>query len=594
MFEFIVKSITGILLWSSLVSAQSLFETKKPLNTDIHPSDVIHWQPVGGQLFSDGAIELGIRLFTEQGFTLYTDKVSFELPPGYKIKKIVAPPVTRQHDPVTASEVDVYSGGDFKLLITGVEKWQGDKFPVTVKSLGCTTSICLFPFSVPLEVPVYKSSNSSSEFDLAAAQSSTTVVEEESWDVQLADQLKTGKMATWLLFVIVFLGGLLTNLTPCVAPMIPITVRLLGNQNFSPFLNSSLYALGIMVTYTGLGSIAVFSGSAFGTFMSSVPLNIAFAVVMAALGLSMLGFGNLSFLQNFGSRIGAGKPSAKNTILMGAGAGLVAAPCTGPVLGALLTYTAGQQSSAQGVLLMALYSFGFAFPYVLLGSAAAKASTMKVSPKVQVSIKLIFASVMFGLSFYYLRVPAYELLQILKPYWGVVSAWLLPTGVTLVALCLLLPRLQHSRVAMVVPSFVLGVGLFTGSQWLTSSGPNKSELKWYKSLELGFAAANEANKPILIDHWAEWCEACKKMDVTTFVDPRIVRELKENWVLIKLDLTKGTDEDEDHMDKYGISGLPTLVLLNSEALQLSQQNITGYISGGGLLKKLRTYKQQGH
>ena len=595
MFKINVKSIIPLIFWASMAAGQSPLDAPRPVQTDIRPENVIHWQAAGGQTFADGTIELGVRLFTEQGFTLYTDKVSFSVPPGYEIQTLVSPPSVKQYDPISRAEVNVFSGGDFKVLISGVEKWTKDKFPISIKSIGCTTSICLFPYTVVVEVPVYPSTEAVSELSTGDDAGGSVGDDEESWDTQLASQLASGGSSTWLLFLIVFLGGLLTNLTPCVAPMIPITVRLLGNQNLSPLLNSTLYASGIMVTYTGLGSIAVFSGSAFGTFMSSVPLNIGFSVVMALLGLSMLGFGNLAFLQGIGARIGSGKPSARNTFLMGAGAGLVAAPCTGPVLGALLAYTSGQQSSLQGVILMASYSLGFALPYVMLGGVAAKASTMKVSPNIQLMIKLTFASVMFGLSLYYLRIPAYELLQILRPYWGSTAAALLPLGVVLVVIYLVSPKFQHRKVFMMVPSLVLGVGLFAGSQWLTSSGDIGASdgLKWHKSLEEGFAAARESNKPILMDHWAEWCEACKKMDVTTFVDPRVVRELKEHWVLIKLDLTKGTDEDDDHMDKYGISGLPTLVLLDSEAMQLSQENVVGYVSGGGLLKRLRAYKTKG-
>src|SRR5690606_35442186 len=132
-----------------------------------------------------------------------------------------------------------------------------------------------------------------------------------------------------LLLGIVLLGGLLSNLTPCVYPMIPITLRLLGRQGSSPYLSASFYALGIVISYSTLGLIASLSGGMFGAMMATKTFNIIFAVLMFVLGITMLGFGDFSKIQMLGNRLGSGAPSLRNTFLMGTGAGLVAAPCTG-------------------------------------------------------------------------------------------------------------------------------------------------------------------------------------------------------------------------------------------------------------------------
>jgi len=144
--------------------------------------------------------------------------------------------------------------------------------------------------------------------------------------------------------------------------MIPITLRLLGGQSHRAFLNSSMYAAGILITYTGLGVFAASTGGMFGALLQSKAVNIFFASVMFLLGFTMLGFGNFSKLQQMGDRLGAGKPSLRNMFLMGVGAGFVASPCTGPVLGALLTITLESQDLNRGILMMFTYSFGFALP----------------------------------------------------------------------------------------------------------------------------------------------------------------------------------------------------------------------------------------
>lgn len=569
--------------------------------TDIEPPDVIHWQAAGGRVYQDNVIEVGIRLFTEMEFTLYTDKVTFAAP-GFKLLKIIAPTTQKLLDPISNSEVDVYAGGDFLLYFQSVDSYQSKSFKVSVNYLGCTTRICLFPYTDVVDVPVFatqKPSPLSNESDEAVSASnpesedfavSKKIEVEGSFEERWAEKVSKGEFSWIFLMVIVLLGGLATNLTPCVAPMLPITLRLLGNQKLPPLLSSSLYAFGIMVTYTALGSIAVLSGSAFGTFMQSSIVNVGFSLVMAMLGLSMLGFGDLSKLQNIGARIGSGKPSIKNTFLMGAGAGLVAAPCTGPVLGALLTYTAGQQNPNLGLLLMAVYSFGFALPYVLLGSAASKASTMRVPHYVQLFIKIGFGAVMFGLALYYLRVPLYAFVKIIKPYYGIISLTGLAAGTMIGIAWLINAKFHNNKFFMAIIAFVLGVGLFGGSQWITQS--SNTELTWHRSKDEAFKVAASTGKPILMDNWAEWCEACKKMDVTTFVDQQVMDELAENWVLLKLDLTEGTEEDDAHMAEYGINGLPTLILLPSNGETEQARSIIGYVSAGGMLKHLNEFKGQ--
>lgn len=597
---FLLLVLIGIGL---LCMGQSGFNPDKDSNPtalrDIHPPDVIQWQPVGGaSRFQDGTIEVGLRMTTKQDFSLYTDKVKFKVP--YILDKVVSPSATQQIDPISEKPVSVYTGGEFFLYFRPPTEVDLEKVTVGITYLGCTTKICLFPFTEEITIPVFTQDSTAapryvSTRDAPDTDEPTIAAGSGSggdFEAELAARVKKGDLSFWMLVFIVLLGGVLTNLTPCVAPMIPITIRLLSNQNFPPLINSSLYAGGILVTYTLLGAVATFSGTAFGSFMSSPSLNIVFALVMALLALSMLGFGNLSSLQTIGSRIGAGKPSAFNTFLMGTGAGLVAAPCTGPILGALLAYTAARQEPVQGVALMGVYSLGFAVPYVFLGSAASRVTSMRVNPMLQVASKFLFSAVMFGLSFYYLRIPAYQVAKTLQPYWGQLAMVGLAVGLILTGIWLWHPKLSKDRYLMIIPCFILGAGIFSGSQWLTSSDQTQNtNLVWYKDKQTAFAKAKNTGRPILIDNWAEWCEACKKMDRTTFVDQNVQTELQNNWVVVKLDLTEGTEQDDLHMETYDIFGLPTLVLLKPDADAESSENITGYVTAPTLLRELQRFRQ---
>lgn len=557
---------------------------------DIIPTEVIHWQPGSAQLYKDGTIEATMQLSTEQDFTIYTTKLSVIPGLGYEYLSTVGPPPRSQKDPITDEDTEVYVGGDFRFIFKANDvAAAGAEFTFDITYLGCTVSICLFPHTEHIKIPLYRVDKT---FNPSPTPTQKNASNSDSEDVesQLASALGKSDTSILMMMVIVFLGGLLTNLTPCVAPMIPITLRLLAKQKFSPLVNGSLYALGIMVTYTALGSVATLSGSAFGSFMQSSIVNIVFSVVMAALGFSMLGFGDLSALQNIGARFGTGQASAKNTFLMGAGAGLVAAPCTGPVLGALLTYAAGRQAPGQGMMLMAVYSFGFALPYVLLGSAASSMTKVRVSPLLQIGVKLCFTAIMFALSLYYLRVPAYGLLQQLKPFMGQIAVSGLGAGFLIAMVFIIVPSLQNQKTLLLIPCIVIAVGIFGGSQWITGAGEEKA-LVMLHSLDEAVAKAKIEHKPILVDNWAEWCEACKKMDVTTFKVPEVVNELNKNWIVAKLDLTESNDTNESYMEDYEITGLPTLILLHEDGDKAKMSQVIGYANAASLLKRLHEFKE---
>ena len=582
-------SSQGIL--NSLESAESPSkQANGEADTDINPSDVIHWTVAGSGFDpATNTMALTLLLTTERGFTVYQKNLTIQPANGWRILRQVNPKTTTQVDPITKKDVPVFESGPFEILleVAGTPETAA----VNVTYIGCTKVICLFPHTEMLTVP-WSPSEMGAHSTSPEINKNTSAPEKGSVEELFAQQVKTGQMSFAMLLFVAFIGGILTNLTPCVAPMIPITIRLLAHQTVRPLASAAMYALGIVATYTSLGVVAAMSGALFGSLIANPVVSISFGVVMFVLGLNMLGFGDLSRLQQIGGKIGSAKGGAFNSFLMGAGAGLVASPCTGPILAALLTYTAGRQNTLEAILLLGIYSIGFALPYVFLGASAAKLSKVRVSFHVQILTKLVFASVMFGLSLYFMRIPLYNVFTSLKPYWSMIAGVGTVSGLALSAMVIFTESLHHKKAVFLAPTLCLGIGLFFGIQALTRNTDVASQpIHWVHSEKEALEIATKTGKPIIADAWAEWCEACKKMDVTTFADVAVINEINANWTPLKFDLTESNDENDLIQSRYSIPGLPTLTLLPPSGDLTKKQAITGFATASALLDAMAKFRE---
>ncbi|MGE0174854.1 MAG: cytochrome c biogenesis protein CcdA [Oligoflexales bacterium] len=572
---------------------------KSAENLDIKPTDVIHWETMDASK-NGNTVTVPLRLRTEGGFSLYEHHVKFAGPPGWELEKKETPATRSIVDPIDQVPVNVYDGGEFVLTFSSLEPLAKDKFELSITYLGCTERICLFPFTEKFELPVFQDAGLTSTPKTATttpapSEHPSSPVESllgKTSERDRADLVASGQLPFMLLLLVLFLGGLATNLTPCVLPMIPITVRIISSEK-NPVLGSGMYVLGIVASYTTLGLVVAFTGGMFGSFMASPILNAIFAVIFAVLALGMLGFGNLSGLQNLGLKISDVKTSRGplSTFMIGLGAGLVAAPCTGPILGGLITFTAKSADVKQATLQFFIYSLGFALPYQFLGMASNKVSKVKVSSAVSLWVKWVFAAVMVALSFYYFRIPLYEVVKKMNGSWKVSSMIAVAAGLGIFLLSYAQPSLRHNKTFQLIPTAILGFGLFAGSQWLSGRDAITSQpITWLHSIDEGMEVARQTRKPIFVDGWAEWCEACKKMDVTTFVDPEVTSLITSGWVPVKLDFTQLDEANMALGQKYDLLGLPTVVLLPPDGDITKMTKITGQVNAAALLQHMQKFQ----
>jgi thiol:disulfide interchange protein len=209
-----------------------------------------------------------------------------------------------------------------------------------------------------------------------------------------------------------FAGGVLTSLTPCIYPMIPITAAIVGGQSsgeqagsrLRPVLLTLTYVVGLAMVYSALGVFAGLTGTLFGTVSTNPWLYFAMANVLILAGLGMLDVLPIRLPAGITQRAAtmgtAGRFSG--AFAMGAMSGLVAAPCSAPVMAGVLTWVAVTKSVTLGFLYLLTFSLGMSTLLVIVGLSSGSLARLPRAGAWMVTVKKLFAIVMFGVAEYYL------------------------------------------------------------------------------------------------------------------------------------------------------------------------------------------------
>jgi len=488
---------------------------------------------------------LKVKFNVPKGHYLYKDKTDVSLSTLADLTELrkIFPPAKLKMDPFLKKEVEIYQK-DFEVELQlkvpssiplGRRTLEGE-----VRYQGCSSEFCYRLVKTPLLVPLNIATSLNKALSSGVSDRSSGLDSSAGfWSL-----LKEGKIEalfrinSFFPILIALIAGILTSLTPCVLPIIPLTLAVVGVEKQRSVRHnlavSFFLVLGITVTYTALGLASAFLGLRLGFLFQSrffLSFLIVFFIIMS---LAMLGLIRLELPLRFRNFLGkVGGSGFRGAFLAGLTIGFIASPCVGPLVGPLLIWVAQSQNILWGAGLLMVYGLGMGLLFLVTGTFFSTLGARVRGGGYTNTIKKVLAVLIFLPALYYGYVLAHPLFK----------------------------SVSHGE--------------------------------WVHSLQEGLNQAKAMGKPVLIDFYADWCLPCLELDQKTFSNPQVKEVLKE-FVRIKIDCTLDNPHCDEAVNRFEVIGWPTVLFLDKfQRLQKDLSVIGGFVGPEKMEQLLSEVKKRG-
>ena len=397
-----------------------------------------------------------------------------------------------------------------------------------------------------------------------------------------------GWAMVWTLLGI-FAGGIALNLTPCVYPMIPITVSYFGGRSGQGqgklLIHGLLYLGGLSATNSILGVVAALTGGLMGAMLQNPLVLMIVAAILVFFASSLFGLWELRLpggLTRMASKSYAGY---FGSLFMGLTLGVVAAPCIGPFVLGLLTWVASMGSPWLGFIVFFTLSLGLGLPLFFLALFSGKIESLPRSGEWMLWIRKLMGWVLVGMAAYFIRpllpeTVAVFLFVLVALGAGLHLGWLDKSRASFRAFAWM--KGGAGIAGLVIATFILG-------SWMIR-GPG---MAWNAYSDKLLAEAAQNRKPVIIDFYATWCTPCRELEEITFHHPEVVQRGNRDYIMVKVDVTQaGNPLNERLLSQYGIKGVPTVIFIDPGGKERPDLRLVDYLPPDQFLKKMETINQK--
>lgn len=549
--------------------------------------------------------EIVIKTVISKPFHLYApgDKTGVALSysvssPAVESFHVTYPAPEVKDYPAMGEKLLLYEGTIFSTLEVKLAPDAPEDLKLAVKAVyqACTDTMCTPPAAETLETSL-KITGSSAPAEAAPVKA----VEESPSANETAATSSAGsssfakfyERSIFLAIAMAFLWGLISSLTPCVYPMIPITVAFFGSQTKErskkkTFALALVFTIGMALSFAALGVIVTLVGVDMGSVMSNAWIVAFVTLLLLFFAGAMFELYEIRMPDSVMSKVGQSEQGYFGAFTMGLTMGLVAAPCVGPFAGSLLIFVSTVNSPAIGFLM--LFSYGMGLGMLFL-AVAMGANFLPRSGMWMVRLKNFFGLVILWLTLYFMQfvTPAYLMLAAAS-FYAVVTASILGVFSTVDENA---PLVNHfakgagavslALAALFAVMAVLGSGV-TDAAGLRSLAPAPTETvnadskdSWIRNYDEGMKLARSGKKPVIIDFYADWCLPCKQIESEIFKNPEFIKAA-ERFIKIKLDCTDSSGEGASIKNrKYKSPYMPYIIFYDG-AGNKTEFEIRGYAS----------------